>query len=309
MDVVAQLPNSPLLIATLAAAFPVMAVSGVALLTAKHPGEARFGLDPFVAESAAQPSLITRLLDRASRPLAPLAMRLLGERQVAKTRWQLEAAGRPGGYTVESFMGRRAVFTVIGLVWAVLFVADGNLLSAFCAVLGGALIMDVWLSRRLRTRQAAIERALPDFLDILAVTISAGLSFRQALARLAEAVKGPLSEEVLITLRQMEIGVARRQALENLRARNESPTLSAFVTALLQGEELGAPLSDTLTELAADLRRTWDQEARRRAAKAEPKCSLVLAMIIAPASILLLAGGLVLDMWFGNDGIRAILGT
>lgn len=310
MGTVSQLLSSPLLIAALAATLPVLAVSGTALLRARPTGEARV-TSPLAAE-AARPALVTRLLDRAGRRLTPAAMRLFGERQVAATRWRLEAAGRPRGYTVEAFMGRRAVLTVAGLGCALFMVAQGNPLGALGAVVSGALLMDVWLSRILRTRQAAIERALPDFLDILAITITAGLSFRQALDRIADAVPGPLSEEIRVTLRQMEIGVPRRQALEQLRDRNQSPTLASFVTALLQGEELGAPLAATLTDLAAELRRTWAQQARRRAARAEPQVSLVLSMVIGPASVLLIAAGMLLDLFDlfrGENGVGSFLGS
>lgn len=308
MAAVTQLQQSPLLLALLAAAFPALVVSGVTLLRAQPTGQERIGVTTLTEEET-RPGPLTRMLDAAGRRLTPLAMSVLGERQVTATRWRLQAAGRPGGYTVETFMGRRAVFTLAGLLIGGFLLVRGNALGAMCAAVGGALMMDVWLSRTFRERQAAIEKALPDFLDILAVTITAGLSFRQALGRLADAVPGPLSEEIHITLRQMEIGVSRRQALERLRDRNESPTLASFVTALLQGEELGAPMAATLTELASDLRRTWAQQARRRAARAEPKVSLVLSTLIGPASVLLLAAGMLLDLFRGDNGFGSILGS
>ena len=107
------------------------------------------------------------------------------------------------------------------------------------------------MSREGRLRQEQIERDLPDFLDILAVTVRAGLGYRLALGRVAEALGGPVGEEMLVALRQMSLGATRRAAFEALRDRNASEQLSSFVAAQLQAEELGVPLSEALNDIAA----------------------------------------------------------
>lgn len=113
-----------------------------------------------------------------------------------------------------------------------------------------------------------IERELPDFLDILAVTVTAGLGFRAAMERVGETLDGPLAEEIGRTLRRMDVGVRRRQAFVELRERNpRSTTMGPFVTAIIQAEELGAPLADTLNQFAGDMRREFFQQARRRVAR------------------------------------------
>jgi tight adherence protein C len=302
------LHQSPLLLAVMAASVPVMAASGWRLLTMPRPGESRLGQAAVSTEEETGPGVLTRLVDAFGRRLAPPTMRMLGERQIAKTRKKLEAAGRYGSGAVEVFMGRRTVFTLAGVIYGLLMIAQGQAIVGVMSMALGVLAADVLLARTVRLRQEAIERSLPDFLDILSVTVSAGLGFRQALTRLAETLSGPLTEEIQTTLRQMEIGMTRRDALESLRDRNESPTLASFVTALLQGEELGAPLASTLNDLSATMRETWAQEAKRRAAKAEPKISLVLTFVIGPASILLFAAGLLLELFGGDNGFNTLFG-
>ena len=93
----------------------------------------------------------------------------------------------------------------------------------------------------------------------------------RALQRVAEALGGPVGEEMLTALRQMELGATRREAFLALRARNDSESLSTFVGAQLQAEELGVPLSEALNDIAQDMRRAAAQDARRRAARAAPR--------------------------------------
>ena len=128
--------------------------------------------------------------------------------------------------------------------------------------LAGWFAPTVLLNRAGRLRQEAIERTLPDFLDILAVSVRAGLGYRYALRRVAESLGGPVGEEMFIVLRQIDLGADRREAFIALRDRNESDALKAFVAAQLQAEELGVPLSEALNDIATDMRR---MAARTRA--------------------------------------------
>lgn len=158
----------------------------------------------------------------------------------------------------------------------------------------GAFWTEVGIWSAVRIRKDQIERTLPDFLDVLAVVVSAGLGFRQALERVAEKYEGPWADELRITLRQMDMGVSRRQAFDELRRRNDSEQVAQFVTALQQGEELGAPIVETLIQIANDMRRTDAQNARRKAAKAVPKATMVITTLMVPATMILLGAGLFL---------------
>lgn len=237
-------------------------------------------------------SLLRRAYARLQHVVAPPVLAVLGARRAARVRRRIEVAGRPDGMTVESYAGRKGLLTLALGVGGLLFsVATGSLLFVVLLPVAGWFLVDLSLRQRARERQEAIERALPDLLDVLSVTVSAGLGFRAALARVADAFPGPLSDEITTTLRQMSLGMHRREALEALRDRNESEALSEFITALVQAEELGAPLTDTLAEIAAEMRRTWEQDARKRASRAAPRISVIVTMTLVPAALLLIMVG------------------
>jgi tight adherence protein C len=162
---------------------------------------------------------------------------------------------------------------------------------------------DVLVSREGRLRQERIERDLTDFMDILAVTVRAGLGYRLALTRVSEALGGPVGEEMLVALRQMSLGASRRSAFEALRDRNASEQLSSFVAAQLQAEELGVPLSEALNDIAQDMRRSAHQAARRRAARAAPRVSLVITSLIVPGTMILIFVAMLLGSGIQESGI------
>jgi len=288
---------NPYLPAALTALCALVAMRGLALIRADTtPAGLEVG-DVEAATDAKGPSAITRTTEALGRPLVPTLRGIYGERRLESTRRKLGAAGRPEGLTVERYLAKKAGFIVVCTTAAALFWLSGNNLLALVVALLGLVWTDLWLRGEIKRRQDQIERQLPDFLDVLAVTVGAGLSFRSGMARVGASVGGALGEEVLTSLRMMDVGASRRAALEDLRDRNLSPSLAQFVGSLLQAEELGAPLSGTLTELATEMRRNWAQQARRRAARTAPQVSLVVTMIFVPATVILVAVG----MYLGSD--------
>ncbi|MEW2299873.1 DUF5936 domain-containing protein [Streptomyces sp. NPDC006655] len=234
------------------------------------------------------------LIDRMGMRYAPAVLRLMGPRLVAKYRRKIDLAGNPGGLTIDRYAARRAVYGALGGTGFLVFLLRGQYLIALVLLLFGAFWTEVGIWSAIRVRKDVIERTLPDFLDVLAVVVGAGLGFRQALDRVATHYEGPWADELHITLRQMDLGMSRRQAFTELRRRNDSEQVAMFVTALQQGEELGAPIVDTLVALAKDMRRTDAQNARRKAARAVPKATLMITTFMVPATMLLLATGLLL---------------
>ena len=217
---------------------------------------------------------------------------------------RLDLAGRPGGATVQRFVGYKAAAAVIlGGPFLLLALLGSSPLLVVLTAGFGWFAPDVWVSRMGRLRQERIERDLPDFLDILAVTVRAGLGYRLSLARVAESLGGPVGEEMLVALRQMELGASRRAAFEALRERNASEQLTSFVTAQLQAEELGVPLSEALNDIAGDMRRAAHQAARRRAARAAPRVSLVVTSLIVPGTMILIIASIVLGSGLTKSGI------
>lgn len=268
----------------------VLAVWGYALVKS---GE-RVAPDVLAPRKRARPqtegTILNHIADVVGRPFTRPMLELLGPWR-GRIRRRIDAAGRPGNMTVESYARQTAGLIVLFLIPGLLFVAQGQTFLGLLVVCGAGQ-NELLLAVRMRQRQDQIQRTLPDFLDVLAVTVSAGLGFRHALARVAESMPGPLADEFTVALRQMELGTPRREAFEDLRQRNDSEALSQFVTAILQAEELGSPLSTALMEISTDMRRESAQWAKRKAQRITPRITAVSAVLTLPAIMAVVIGGM-----------------
>ncbi|MFI0505024.1 DUF5936 domain-containing protein [Streptomyces albogriseolus] len=282
--------------ALLLAALMALAVCGIFAGLRMYRAEARLPGDLMLAleVGSTRTGAVDSLIDRMGMRYAPAVLRLMGPKQVAKYRRKIDLAGNPGGLTIHRYAARRAVYGALGGFGFLVFLMRGQLFVALLLLAFGAFWTEVGIWSAIRVRKDVIERTLPDFLDVLAVVVSAGLGFRQALERVSSQYEGPWADELRITLRQMDLGMSRRQAFAELRRRNDSEQVAMFVTALQQGEELGAPIVDTLVALAKDMRRTDAQNARRKAARAVPKATLMITTFMVPATMILLGAGLIL---------------
>jgi tight adherence protein C len=240
-------------------------------------------------------------LEAIAARLVPGVRALLGPRRLAGLQHRIDEAGRPEGMTVDSFLRRAVWWAVLVSPLALVFLLDGNLLMLAIALVIPFLLPMSRLSAEKRKRQERIDRDLPDLLDVLAVTVTAGVAFRPALTRVSERFGGALADEMRLTLSQMANGASVRQAFEDLRARNSSEALSQFVTAFLQSEELGAPLTDALNQIALDMRRESAQRLRRKAARTAPRVTLVTSLVLVPGALVLVIAGLIVgsDVDFG----------
>jgi tight adherence protein C len=282
----------PLLLA-LAAGLAVLGVlTGIRLYRSETRLPSDLALALEVGATRAKPR--QQAVDSLGVRLAPLVLRLMGPKRIDAKRRRIDQAGNPGGLTLDRYAARRAVYGLFGAVMACIGLAAGSPVFALIALAFGVFAADLALREAVRNRRREIERTLPDFLDVLAVVVSAGLSFRQALERVAERYKGPWADELRITLRQMDMGVSRREAFAQLRRRNSSEQVDQFVTALQQGEELGAPIADTLVQIATDMRRTDAQNARRKAAKTVPKATIATIAFLLPGTLILIVATFVL---------------
>lgn len=247
---------------------------------------------PAVARRRRKGPLLLILDAIAGRVRGP-TVEALGPRRMERLQLRIDSAGRPYGMTAETFVGRRSALAII-LLFAglLLFTSNANPLWPILYTAAGWLVPDSWLNGKARRRQARIDRDLPDFLDVLAVSVSAGVGFRPALRRVSDAIGGPVSDEMLTTLHQIELGVQRRDAFEALRERNDSGFVNQFVTSVLQAEELGVPLREAMLDLSREMRRSAHQQARRRAQRAGPRVSLITTTLIVPGAMALILASL-----------------
>ncbi|MGW2344969.1 DUF5936 domain-containing protein [Streptomyces sp. NPDC001661] len=287
---------STTMVGVLLAALAGAAVLGICLGVRMYRADAKVPSDLALAleVGASRVSTTGSAVDRLGMRFAPLVLRLMGPRRVDAKRRKIDMAGNPGGLTIDRYAARRAVYGAFGLVMGLVFLSADSPLFGLLTLAFGALAADALIWQAVRDRKEVIDRTLPDFLDVLAVVVSAGLGFRQALDRVSEKYEGPWADELRITLRQMDMGVPRRQAFDELRRRNASEQVAQFVSALQQGEELGSPIADTLIQLATDMRRTDAQNSRRRAAKTIPKATMVTLVFMLPATMILIGTGMFL---------------
>ncbi len=232
-------------------------------------------------------------------PLAALA--LLGRRlgrlsPPVDLRARLAAAGAPLHMQPRDLMALKlgavaASFLVLVPLAAAL---PGRLgwLALAAAPLGAFLAPDLWLVRRARARGAAMQRELPDLLDLLRVAIGGGLSIDRALAEVGQRHGGALAREWRVAALEIELGVPRAAALEALRRRCPLDGVMALVAALERGARHGTPLAGTLLDQAADARAARARRIREEAARAAPKIQLVVALALVPSVLLLVAAGL-----------------
>jgi tight adherence protein C len=181
---------------------------------------------------------------------------------------------------------------------AVLFAAPAApgrtaLLVAVVLPLGGFLLPDVLRVRQARRRHRRLVAALPDALDLLAVSAGSGRGPAAGLEQLARAGEGPLAEELRLTLAELSCGAPLSDALRSLRSRVPGAELARLVAAIERSRQFGSPLADQLRRQATALRRDGRREVEDRAARAAPKIQLVVALILVPSVLLMITAGLI----------------
>ncbi len=237
-------------------------------------------------------SFITRALFPIFRRVGQFLSRLTPTSASDRLRHQLYIAGNPLGIGPREFYGIRLIFTLVGLWVAYVLIrrADtrlvmlaGLLVFVFCL-----LFPVLWLRMLVQSRQNKIRKGLPDALDMLSVCAAAGLGFDQSLQRVSEYWKTPIAIEFGRVVSEMEMGLSRRQALRNMADRLDVTELSSFVAIILQSEQLGMSISDTLHAQADQMRIERHYRAEESARKAPVKMLIPLAFLIFPAILAVL---------------------
>jgi len=278
-----------MLAALLAGAAAGLAVSGTGLVAA---GRAKGG-EP----------LLPRLLARAGAGMQAAPPRDLEAR--------IAAAGRPAGLGPRELMAAKLGAAVAGAAAAVPVAAAAPARIAVAALLGGPvagfLAPDLWLARRTRERASSMRRELPALLELLRVTVASGSSLAEALGRVGASSNGPLAAEWRTVSWQVGLGVPLDRALEALERSAPLPEVHALTAALDRARRHGAPIADTLSAQARDARFALARHAREEAARAGPKIQLVVALLLVPSVLLMVAAALLAALL--GAGPQALPGT
>jgi tight adherence protein C len=235
-----------------------------------------------------------RVVGPAIQRLGALALRLNPRTNVELIGARLMAAGLGQRITPGSFLAIKGAGLVGGVLFGFVIIASKSLPLGlvFTVVLGALGFMgpETLLSSRIRSRRDAIRADLPDALDILAVSVEAGLGFDGAITKLTEHMSGPLVREFALLLSEIRIGEARQTALKNMATRVDAPELSSFVRAVVQADQLGISLGRILRVQAADSRLRRQAAAEEKAMKAPIKMIFPTVLCIFPAMFIVLLG-------------------
>jgi len=163
--------------------------------------------------------------------------------------------------------------------------------EAMAALAGmGAYLPKMWLGGRVKGRQKAIGKSLPDAFDLIVTCVEAGLGLEAALARVAEKTPGPFGEELAICLREVSLGKLRREALKELAERTGVPDLTGFINAVVQAESMGTSIGTVLRVQAEQMRMKRRQRAEQQAHAAPVKMMFPLVLCLFPTLFIVILG-------------------
>jgi tight adherence protein C len=295
-----------LLIAGLAAGAILLIFIGLASNPSVDPVQARLSqLGNMQAKNLEELELQAPLIDRTLRPfMARISSRMSGMASTSftqSTEKRLALAGNPGDLRVADWMGIKAVGAIIGGgLFTLVFVFPGPVqvlggfpLSLIMILVGlylGYSIPEFWLGGRVKKRQKLILLQIPDALDLLTISVRAGLGFDGALGKVVEKLKGPLTEEFRRALAEIRVGKPRRDALRDIVPRTEVTALTNFIGAIIQAEQLGVSISKVLQVQSEQLRIERRQRAEEQAAKAPIKMLFPLVGCIFPSLFIVILG-------------------
>jgi tight adherence protein C len=241
-----------------------------------------------------QESFHERVLTPLKSALARWALKLSPRSTADGIAAKLMLAGLGRRMTPTSFLAAKGGAGIggglLGLLIGVSAGPLGTLAFAGIFAVGAFLLPDFLVSSRARKRKEDVRADLPDALDLLAVSVEAGLGFDGAVAKLTEHMQGPLADEFHLTLSEMRIGTSRQDALKRMAERVPAPELVAFVRALVQADQLGISLGRILRVQAADTRNRRQAAAEEKAMKAPIKMLFPTVLFIFPAMFLVILG-------------------
>ena len=245
-----------------------------------------------------------RLRERAFEPLretfAKWVLKVNPRTSMEAISLRLLGAGLGRRLSPTGFLAAKGFLAVGGALIGVLILsATGSGLGLlFMGALGagGFIAPDYFVSLKAKGRREKIRADLPDALDLLAVSVEAGLGFDGAIAKLTEHMEGPLAEEFGLSLGEMRIGESRADALKRMSERVDAPELSSFTRAIIQADQLGTSLGRILRVQAADTRMRRQAAAEERAMKAPIKMLFPTVLFIFPAMFLIILGPAFLNL-------------
>lgn len=264
-------------------------------------------LPPEMRDRVPQQSFLTRVVGPKLETLAETPGTFARIFNIEDIRVRLLRAGFPMGLRASTFLVIKVLGTILGALLFMLYLPILNsavfqpqfgrsvplAFLPFVGVLGafyGFRMPDIWLGMKIRARQNAIQLALPDMIDLISISVEAGLGLMAAIQRISERFPNELSEEFLRTLQEVRLGRAQTDALRDMVKRVDVPDLTTLLTAIVQAELLGLAVANVLQVQSERLRERRSQRARESAQKAPIKMTFPLVLFIFPALFVVILG-------------------
>ena len=244
--------------------------------------------------------------ERTLRPfvsrLSRMGSRLSSASSADSSERRLAMAGNPGDLRLSDWLGVKILVGIAtgGIVFVIFgLLAGGIITGLFLGLVGigiGYLLPEFWLGGRIKARQKIILKMIPDTLDLLTISVRAGLGFDAALAKVVEKLPGPLSDEFRRALAEVRVGKTRRDALRDMVPRTNVQPLSNFIGAIIQAEQLGVSISKVLQVQSEQLRIERRQRAEEMAARAPIKMLFPLVGCIFPSLFIVILGPAIISI-------------
>jgi tight adherence protein C len=236
------------------------------------------------------------VLDPLLRHFVGVGRRFTPDERMQAVRHRLDLAGNPAGWDTDRVVGLKALCCLAGLVLGLLVppVLGASMLTA--AAVGAAAAVAGWYAPSLYLYQVGYDRSerlrrdLPDALDLMTISVEAGLAFDAAMSQVARRTRGPLAKEFFRVLQEMQIGTGRAEAMRALSERTDVPELRSFLGAMAQADEFGVSVAGVLRVQAVEMRVKRSQRAEELAQKVPVKIIFPLIFCIMPCLFIVVMG-------------------
>jgi tight adherence protein C len=246
-----------------------------------------------------QTPLLQRIFGPLTGGLKHALSRFYPSSDIDRVHADLLKAGLTGSVRAEEYVAIQVGSVLLGFGAGLIAIVSGvvGVKMGLAILIGlpmiGGLAPRYWLRRRIKNRRERVTNDLPDVLDLMTISVAAGLGLEQAMQVSCARFESPVSDELRLTLREMELGLSRHDALENLKLRTDIDDLVTFAVVLSQADALGLPIGRVLQAQADEMRDKRRQRAREKAAKVPVKILFPLALCFLPAILIVVLGPIV----------------
>jgi tight adherence protein C len=299
-----------LLLALLFGLSVILIFTGLSLPSQPSPVQARlqaYGTRPrTLAEMELAMPFTERVILPMIRGMSAFILRFAPQKNVEEIKHRLDLAGNPNNWTASDFLGVRGLSAIIAaaIILLLLFILRTPPMQMLLfAGIGGILgfyLPIFWLNLKIRARKHEIQRALPDALDLLTISVEAGLGFDAAMFKVTEKSDNELSRAFARVNAEIRVGKLRREALRDMANRIDVPDISNFVAAIIQADQLGVSIGKILRIQSEQMRIKRRQRAEEQAAQAPVKMMFPLVFLIFPSILIVLLGPAILIFTSGG---------